>query len=82
METWSVAQAKAKFSELLTFAESRGPQTITRNGKSAAVLVSIAEWTQKTTRSGNLAEFFASSPLPNSELQLGRVDDGPRKLEL
>jgi prevent-host-death family protein len=81
MESWSVAQAKAKFSELLTIAEPHGPQTITRNGKSAAVLVSIAEWTQKTTRTGNLAEFFASSPLSGSELILSRVHDGQRTLE-
>jgi len=77
-----VARAKEKLSELLSLTESQGPQTSTRNGKSVAVLVSIAEWTQKTTRPGNLAEFFASSPLPESELVIGRVDDGLRKLDL
>jgi len=29
---WTVAEAKAKFSEVLERAHSRGPQTITRNG--------------------------------------------------
>ena len=77
-----MARAKEKLSELLSLTESQGPQTITRNGKSAAVLVSMAEWTQKTARPGNLAEFFSSSPLPESELVIGRVDDGLRKLDL
>ena len=40
MENWTVAAAKAKFSELLETARSQGPQTITRNGREAAVIVS------------------------------------------
>jgi len=63
---WTVAEAKAKFSEVIERATSDGPQTITRNGRIAVVVVAADEWERKTKRKGNLAEFFASSPLRNS----------------
>jgi prevent-host-death family protein len=79
---WTVADAKAKFSEVLDCARSRGPQTITRRGQPTAVIVSAEEWERKTHRVGNLAEFFAASPLRDSKLQLERVQDSPRELDL
>lgn len=82
METWSVAQAKARFSEIIELAGTQGPQTITRNGKAAAVLVSAQEWERRVRRSGNLAEFFANSPLVGSDLELNRLAGGLRELEL
>ena len=79
--TWTVAEAKSKFSELIDRARARGPQTITRNGRTAAVLVSAEEWERKTRRSGNLAEFFAASPLRESGLVIERSKDKPRDVE-
>ena len=81
-DTWTVAEAKAKFSEVLERAEKDGPQTVTRHGREAAVVVSAAEWERKTRRRGNLAEFFAASPLPESGLKVTRRKDRPRKPEL
>jgi len=79
---WTVAEAKAKFSEVLEKAVSRGPQTITRHGQLTAVIVSAEEWERKTRRIGNLAEFFAASPLRDSSLQMERVKDGSREIDL
>lgn len=42
--TWPVADAEARFSELLDTAEKQGPQTISRRGIETAVVVPIAEW--------------------------------------
>ena len=81
-ESWTVAEAKAKLSEVIERAQSEGPQTITRNGRLAAVVVSAQEWEQKTKRSGNLADFFAASPLRESGLQVKRVKGGVRKSSL
>lgn len=81
-ETWTVAEAKAKFSELIESANVRGPQTITKNGRTTAVVVSADEWDRKTKRTGNLAEFFAASPLPGSGLSLARRKQAPRKVKL
>jgi prevent-host-death family protein len=81
LQTWTVAEAKAKLSELINRAQSRGPQTITRNGHAAAVLVSAEEWERKTKRNGNLAEFFAASPLRDSGLFIERSADKSRDVE-
>jgi prevent-host-death family protein len=80
--TWTVADAKAKFSEVIDLAQSRGPQTITRNGRTAVVIVAADEWERKTKRIGNLAEFFADSPLRASRLNAKRLKDRPRKVDL
>jgi prevent-host-death family protein len=69
----SPAEAKAKFSELIERARCSGPQTITRKGHTTAVVVSAEEWERKTKRTGNLAEFFAASPLRGSKVRVGRV---------
>ena len=80
--TWAVAEAKARFSEVIDRALAGGPQTITRNGQKAVVVVSAEEWQRKTKRKGNLAEFFAASPLRGSDLKIGRSKDEPREIEL
>lgn len=79
---WSVAEAKARFSELIDKAASLGPQVITRKGRTAAIVVSAEEWDRKTKRKGNLAEFFAASPLRGSGVDLRRRKDRPRVVDL
>jgi len=79
---WTVAQAKARLSELIEQARSEGPQTITKHGRTAAVVVSAEEWERKSKRTGNLAEFFAGSPLRDSGLQIKRKRQSARKVTL
>jgi len=81
-DVWTVAEAKAKFSELIDRARSDGPQTITRKGRTAVVVVAAEEWERKTRRTGNLAEFFAASPLRGSKLKSERLKGGLRKADL
>jgi len=81
-QTWTVAEAKAKFSEIIDRAMSEGPQTITRKGRTAAVVVGAEEWQRKTMRAGNLAEFFAESPMRGSNLRVRRLKTRPRKIRL
>jgi len=81
-EAWTVAEAKAKFSEVIDRAREQGPQTITRNGRETAVIVSAEEWQRRTKREGTLSEFFARSPLRGSGIKLVRRKDRPRKLAL
>ena len=82
VDTWTVAQAKARFSEVIEKARSLGPQTITRNGRRAAVVVAAEEWERKTRRKGNLAEFFTSSPLRRSGLKIDRLRGSIRMASL
>ena len=79
---WTVAEAKAKFSEIIERAMREGPQTITRKGRTAAVVVGAEEWERKTKRVGTLAEFFAGSPLRGSKLKVRRSKARPRKISL
>ena len=79
--TWSLALAKARLSEVVDRAQA-GPQTITRNGKPSAVVVSAEEWARKTVRRGTLAEFLLASPLRGADLELERPRDPPRDLKL
>ncbi|HLX84560.1 MAG TPA: type II toxin-antitoxin system Phd/YefM family antitoxin [Terriglobales bacterium] len=79
---WSVAEAKAKFSEVIEKANSEGPQTITRNGRRAAVLVAVEEWERRTKRQGTLADFFAASPLRGSGIKIDRLPMRLRKVDL
>ena len=74
-DIWTVAEAKAKFSEVLDRALSDGPQTITRNGKLTAVIVSVEEWARRAKRQGTLVDFFANSPLRGSGLEIERLKD-------
>jgi prevent-host-death family protein len=82
MDGWSVASAKAHFSEVVNRALSEGPQLITRHGRQAVVVVSVKEWERKTKRVGTLADFFANSPLRGSKLKIERARDGFRPIDL
>jgi antitoxin Phd len=44
MNTWSVQDAKARFSEFLEKCLTEGPQMVTKRGAEAAVLVPADEW--------------------------------------
>lgn len=77
---WPVAEAKARLSALIDRALTDGPQTITRKGHEAVVVVSAVEWKRKTKRQGNLSEFFATSPLRNAEIKISRRKDKPRDI--
>ena len=80
--TWTVAQAKAKLSEVIENALAHGPQTITRNGRRTAVVVDAEEWDRRTKRNGSLADFFKASPLRGSGLKVRRSKDRLRPSDL
>jgi prevent-host-death family protein len=77
--TWTLAVAKARLSEVV---DRASPQTITRNGKPSAVIVSAEEWARKTLRKGTLAEFLLASPLRGADIELERQRDTPRDVPL
>jgi prevent-host-death family protein len=79
---WAVANAKAHLSAVIDCALADGPQMITRSGHRAVVVVSAKEWERKTKRKGNLAEFFASSPLRGARVRIKRSNAKARELGL
>ena len=80
--TWTVAEAKAKFSELIDRAKSEGPQKITKHGRTTVIIVSVDQWERKSERKGNLAEFLTASPLRGSGVKLKRLPVRLRGAEL
>lgn len=84
MANWAVAEAKAKFSELVEQAQRKGPQQITKNGRPVAVLISMDEWKAEygaDASKGSLADFFYNSPLRGSGVKIGRVRLNPRPVK-
>jgi len=80
-KNWTVADAKAKFSEVINRARDE-PQTITRNGQPSVVVVSVEEWARKTERKGSLAAFLMSSPLQGAQIDIDRLHDQPTDIDL
>ena len=80
-DPWTVAGAKARLSEVIERAQT-DPQRITRNGKPCAVIVSAEEWARKTVRKGSLAEFLLASPLHGADVDVERVREQPRDVDL
>ena len=81
VRTWQLKDARANFSTLVDKAISDGPQIVTRNGKKAVVVVSMAEWTRRERRCGDLVDFFANSPLREAQIDIERQRDFPRESE-
>jgi prevent-host-death family protein len=79
---WAVAKAKAKLSAVIDCALTEGPQTITRSGRKAVVVVSVKDWERKEKRKGNLAEFLAASPLRGARIRIKRAKTKLRKIVL
>lgn len=80
-DAWTVAAAKAHLSEVISEAQKE-PQTITRNGRPSVIMVSIEEWQRRVERKGSLARFLMDSPLAGSDIELERLSDGGRDIEL
>ena len=68
-DAWGLAEAKAKFSDVVERARTQGPQHVSRNGKPAAVVVSAEEWARQTKPSMSLYEVFEGSPLRDGDFE-------------
>ena len=82
-DSWTVAQAKARLSEVIEKAR-RELQAITRHGKRAVVVVDAELWNRVKRREqrGNFADFLRMSPLRGSGLEVERLQDGIRAVDL
>jgi prevent-host-death family protein len=82
---WQLQEAKARFSELFRMARERGPQRVTKHGRTAVVVLPAEEYERLSNaraRRGSLAQFFAESPLAGSGIHLERKRDYGRNVEL
>ena len=79
---WTLQDAKNKFSEVVERARTQGPQHVTKRGKDAVVILSAEEWSRLKSQGSTLADFFLSSPLADSGLELARDPSPVRPADL
>lgn len=70
MSTWQVQEAKARFSELLEACIAEGPQTVSKRGVEAAVLVRVDEWRRLQAAARPSLKQLLLSDEARGELQL------------
>lgn len=78
--TWQLQNAKNRFSEVVDKALREGPQTVTRHGKPAVVVVSADEWRKLTREGRDFKRFLRSAPLAGVDLV--RAKDAGRRVVL
>ncbi len=85
MKRWSLQDAKARFSELVTRARDEGPQMVARRGEEAVVILGVKDYRELARQGGekDLARFFRNSPLAGLPPRLfERNPDPGRDVEL
>ena len=80
--TWSVQDAKNRFSEVVEAAQ-RKPQTVTKHGKPAVVVVAADEYDRlrrlEQLKSPTFAEMLLS--MPQGDVEFERVNATPRDVK-
>jgi antitoxin Phd len=77
---WQLQEAKAKFSELVQKAIDDGPQTVTRRGQPAVVVLSAEQFELMKKRQIDLKDLLPF--LTADDMDLERNKDFPRDVEL
>lgn len=80
MTTWQVAEAKNKFSELITKALNEGPQRVRRRDQ-AIIIISESEYQRLTGNCMTLKDFILQGP-DISDLDLTRDTSPMRDADL
>ncbi len=80
--TWTVAEAKAKFSEIIERARSGEPQTITRNRRTAAVVVVSGRVERKVRDAAKPRGVFLRLPASGVRPEGQTVKDRAREIDL
>jgi prevent-host-death family protein len=70
MKSWSVQDAKARFSEFLKASLTEGPQVVTLRGVETAVLVTVQEWQSLRARARPTLKALLLAPEARGELNL------------
>lgn len=79
---WQIQEAKAKFSQLVEDANLKGYQIITKQGEPVAIMLSIKEFDKITQPKTSFLNFFKKAPCQEIELDIKRLKDLPREVDL
>ena len=78
--TWQLQEAKNQLSTVVENALTRGPQTITRHGEPAVVVVAAVDFKKSKARRRSILELF--EPLRGLDLEIKRDKSPSRKVKL
>ena len=77
--TWSLQDAKARFSEVVRLAETQGPQRVTRHGEETVVIIRSADYVKLTgTSRSSLLDVLLNVPFHTDDLDFSRIK-GPAR---
>ncbi|MCH9643726.1 MAG: type II toxin-antitoxin system Phd/YefM family antitoxin [Gammaproteobacteria bacterium] len=82
MRKWQLQEAKARFSELVNKALSKGPQSITVRGKPSAVIISMRDYEKLTRKKQSFLKLMQQSPLVGVKLDTSRNKSTSRDIDL
>lgn len=71
-DSWQLQRAKAEFSKLIQTSITNGPQTVTRHGRPAAVVVSVADYQRLTRGRRDFKRFLRQAPIHTLDLTRSR----------
>jgi len=77
---WQLQEAKQKFSQLVRRAMEEGPQTVTRHGEEAVIVMSASEF-RRLKGLPDFKQFLLSGP-SFDDLDLERSRELPREIDL
>jgi antitoxin Phd len=81
LRRWTLQDAKNRFSELVRYVFSDGPQVVTRGGSDAVVVLSATEYERLTGPTESLLAFLQTSPLAGVDLAIDRPPESGRPVE-
>ena len=80
--TWQLQEAKNHFSEVVEEALTHGPQTVTRNGHEAVIVISAHEYRKRSRPKNSFIALMRKSPLRGIKLDLRRERSREREIRL
>jgi prevent-host-death family protein len=79
--SWQLQDAKNRLSEVVDEAERTGPQLITRRGKEAVVVLSVAHYERLTQSKEPLLDLLKRAPRIPGGLDVERSEDRGRDVD-
>ncbi len=82
MASWTLQDAKARFSKLVAEALSGVPQRVSRHGKDAVVILRASDYDELKRPKESLVAFFSRSPHQDISLDVLRSEERAREVDL
>lgn len=73
MDSWSLQDAKAKFSEFVRLVKSKGPHIVTLRGKPEVIVMTVKDYEALNAQKPSLLSLMKSSPLSGMDLDVERT---------